>query len=462
VDRATSPAVAFATLSFLFGTVILLATPPLRGPDETAHFLRAYGVAQGDIVPSHQDATGRKGIFLPPRLYDGFDFFESVRIKEKEPAFAYGPVFQSYFSRQWPPAVPNRASTFVPYAGSEGYSPVAYLPQAAAALIARVLDLDFLPTLYLMRFAGLAALTALIAYAIAMVPNLSWAFLSIAMLPAAIYGRSVISADGSALAGAMVVVSLWIRTATSARLYAANRQSFWMAFCALTKPPNLAFVLLLPLPGMRMPRWQLVASTMVPAFGLAIIWTLSSGADTASWRMVEITGQDLKAFDPRAKLAFLSNHPMHFIAAVISAVRAADFGVLWQQVIGVFGLFDTVLRSWVYPTLTVLLFSTFLARMPVDLAARWRIVFVSNFSILAYFAAVYLIAYLVFTPAGEDSVWGIQGRYFVPVLPLMALCVSAVLNWAPPKPIIAALAISAALLSGGASVEAILRSDWKL
>jgi hypothetical protein len=33
--------------------------------------------------------------------------------------------------------------TFVAYAGSEGYSPVAYLPQVAAALMARALDLDF-------------------------------------------------------------------------------------------------------------------------------------------------------------------------------------------------------------------------------------------------------------------------------------------------------------------------------
>ena len=38
-------------MSLLFGTLLILATPPLRGPDETAHFLRAYGVAQGDIVP---------------------------------------------------------------------------------------------------------------------------------------------------------------------------------------------------------------------------------------------------------------------------------------------------------------------------------------------------------------------------------------------------------------------------
>ncbi len=65
---------AFAALSLLFGTLIILVTPPLRGPDETAHFLRAYGIALGDIVPSTGDAQSRKGIFLAARLYEGFDF----------------------------------------------------------------------------------------------------------------------------------------------------------------------------------------------------------------------------------------------------------------------------------------------------------------------------------------------------------------------------------------------------
>jgi uncharacterized membrane protein len=108
------------------------------------------------------------------------------------------------------------------------------------------------------------------------------------------------------------------------------------------------------------------------------------------------------------------------------------------------------------------LFSIFLTQLPVDLAARRRIAFLSGITILAYVAVVYLISYLVFTPMNADSVWGIQGRYFVPVLPLRALFLATLLNRAPPKPISAALAISAAVLSGGASVEAILRADWKI
>jgi uncharacterized membrane protein len=449
-------------VSLLFGTLIILVTPPLRGPDETAHFLRAYGVAQGDIVPSIRDGEGRKGVLVPQRLYEGFDFFESVRIREKEAGFRYGSVFRAYFGRRPVTVDSGRPPTFVPYAGSEGYSPVAYLPQVAAALVARALDLDFVPTFYLMRFAGLAALTGLIAYAIAMVPNLAWAFLAISMLPAAIYGRSVINADGSALAAAMVVTALWLRGILSPQLPMLGRQSLWLLLGALTKAPNLVFVLLglMPLRGMPARRWHLLALTILPAITVAVLWSFSSGADTAAWRMVEITGQNLDAFNPAVKLAYLLDHPLHFPTAVIGALHEKELAELWRQIIGVFGLFDTVLQSWVYPTVSGLLVSTFLTRLPLAPAARWQVAAVAGITALAYIVVVYFICYLVFTPLDAAVVWGVQGRYFVPILSLVAMVVAAVVNRAPDERLSVALAISAAVLSGGASVEAILRADW--
>jgi hypothetical protein len=36
------PAVVFALLSLSFGSAIIVANPPLRGPDEISHFLRIY------------------------------------------------------------------------------------------------------------------------------------------------------------------------------------------------------------------------------------------------------------------------------------------------------------------------------------------------------------------------------------------------------------------------------------
>jgi len=459
IRPAFRPVAAFVALSLLFGTLIILATPPLRGPDETAHFLRAYGVAQGDLVPSMRDAEGRKGILLPPRLYDGFDFFEGVRIKEKPAGFGYGPVFRAYFSRPPAAVATDAPPIFVPYAGSEGYSPIAYLPQTAAALAARLLDLEFVPTLYLMRFAGLAALSALIAVAIAMAPPLAWGLTAIALLPAALYGRCVINADGTALACAMLVTVLWLRGIVSAHLYIPGRHAFWLMLSALTKPTNVAFVLLTPL-GARPGRWRLFALTTFPAIAVALLWVMRSGADTAAWRMVELTGQAPLAFDPAARFAHLLGDPLRFPAAVFRALAEKDPGELWRQVIGVLGLFDTVLRPWVYPAVTALLFGTFFRRLPIASAARARVAVTAAITALAYAAAVYAVCYLAFTPPDADSVWGVQGRYFVPVLPLAAIIVAALVDRAPDERSTAALAIAVAGLSGGASVEAILRADW--
>jgi hypothetical protein len=54
----------------------------------------------------------------------------------------------------------------------------------------------------------------------------------------------------------------------------------------------------------------------------------------------------------------------------------------------------------------------------------------------------------------------VQERYFVPILPLVAIMVGALVNRAPDERLSAATAISAAVLSGSASIEAILRTDW--
>jgi uncharacterized membrane protein len=459
------PVTAFAVVSLFFGALIVLATPPLRGPDETAHFLRAYGVAMGDIVPSMSDAEGRKGIFLPAHLYEGFDYFESVRVREKTAGFHYKPVFQDYFFDRRPAATDaDRPPTFVPYGGSEGYSPVAYLPQIAAALLARAIDLDFIATFYLMRFAGLVGMTALIALAIATAPCLAWPVVAIAMLPSAIYGRSVISTDASALAAALMVTALWLRALLFPQLLLRARLSFWLMLGALTKPTNLVFVLLAPIVplGSWAKCWRPILATMAPAAAAALLWSLGSGADVAAWRMVEITGGNPSAFDPAVKLADLLDHPLRFPAAVLATWEAKDLGELWLQVLGVLGLFDTVLQPWVYPTVSALLLGTFFMRLPVAAVGRPEVAVTAGAIVLAYIVAVYFVCYLVFTPLDADLVWGVQGRYFVPVLLLVAIAVSALVDRAPPQRLSAAMAMSAAVLSGSASVEAILRADWNL
>ncbi len=441
-------------------------TPPLRGPDETAHFVRAYGLAQGDIVPGQRDSRDRKGIFMPAELHRGFSYFESVRVGEKQDDFSYRQVFAAHFSQPGhAPDGQGAAPVFVPYEGSEGYSPAAYLPHSAAAILARLAGLDFLPTFYLMRFAGLAAMTVVVAYAIALSGPLAWAFVGVALLPAAVYGRAVINADGAAVAFAMVAAALCLR---AARDIGPIQRGVWLCLCALSKPPNLAFVVLElqrhPLRTLRR-NWIGVAAVVAPAFMLAFLWAFVSSADVAAWRLVELHGERLEEFSPAWKLAFMLQNPSHFPMALLGLFQSLDPAEFGRQIIGVLGLFDTVLALWIYWAVTVLLLATFFVRLELSRPERWRLAFGALTGALLYSFAVLMIFYLVWTPVHDAAIRGVQGRYFVPILPLLAIATAALVNVSGERRLPglqAFCAVALGVLSGAGSVAAILKMDWNL
>ena len=235
------PIPVFIALSLLFGIALVAVSPPLRGPDETAHFLRAYGIAQGEFVPTAEDGHSRKGVMLPPQLVAGFDYFDRMQDGSRRDGRTYQQAFREFHNAPPPDA---EEPMFVPYSGSEGYSPLAYLPQSAAAVVADLLGLDFLNTFYLMQFAGLLVFTAVVALAMTLVPALAWPFFAIALLPSVLYGRAMINADGGAFAAALMATALTLRALLRPAESLAGQQSFWLTLGALTKPPNLALILL--------------------------------------------------------------------------------------------------------------------------------------------------------------------------------------------------------------------------
>jgi uncharacterized membrane protein len=361
--------------------------------------------------------------------------------------------------RQRPLETAERTAVFVPYAGSEGYSPAAYLPQAAAALVARAAGLGFVSTFYLMRLAGLALMTAVIVYAVARTPSLKWSFATIAMLPSTLYGRAVVNADAAAFAFSLVVVAVFLRAVSGLPTGTPGTRSGWMLLCALSKPPNLAFVLLEWLRPRTAGSWRVAAVATLPALAAAVLWSAVSTADVAAWRLVELTGAAAQEFNPGWKLHFMLTHPFEFPAAIFGMFRAMDMAEFMRQIIGVLGLFDTVLRPWVYTAIGLLLAATFVT--PLHCAARLPAALAAGITTLIYSLAVLLIFYVIWTPIHADQVWGVQGRYFVPTLPLIAVVVSALVRRGLHAGATGMLAIACAMVSSAGCVDAILRSDWK-
>jgi hypothetical protein len=460
------PAFLFIIFSFAFGSAISVVVPPLRGPDEVAHFLRIHSYARGELLPA-VEVDGRKGILIEPGLHARLGFFKNAGerfAKDREQGLRYGEILQDYPA---PDGTSDDAGEeqpwkFMPFAGTEGYNPVAYAPYILAAGIGNMLGLDFPNLLLLMRILGLIAFTGVVAYAIRVTPTLKWVFVLIAMLPVSIYNRSVLSADGAALACALMITAQCFSAIH--RCGRVWERSLWMTLCTLSKQPQIVFVLL-ELMACRATelrrRWSSVALVVLPSLILSPLWVWAVSADIAAWRLLEAETHPPEHFDPLWKLAYMWEHPLHFPLAAWTAVTVWG-DRLWPELIGILGWQDILLQPWTYAVLTVLLLLVPLQRLSLDGRVRARVAAITGLAVLAYVFTVYLIFFVTYTPVDIDHVRGVQGRYFVVALPMAAIFLAALTNVDLPRGVVAMAALAGSLLSGVTSFQALLEAHWSV
>lgn len=456
-SRLGHPAALFVLISLLTGTLAIAFTPPLRGPDESAHFLRAYGYALGEILPRRTDEHGRRGLLLPAAIERDYAFFEAARERAQRDYRAIHEEFRRLQAQG--PAAPPGALAFATFNGSESYAPAAYIPYVLAAGVARLAALDFLPTLYLMRATGLLAFTFVTAYAIARTPVLPWCFFAVALLPASSFARAVISADPAVLAGTLGVLALTLRAALKMPSRTASR-SLWMGWCMLSKPSQIAFA---PLELMARPldrtlrALPAILAVTLPGLLLAAVWIAAVGGETAAWRFY---GADAppEQFSVRWKVGFLLTHPLH----LATIMWGTNFYLveLGRQLIGVLGWLDMPLRPAAYPLIGALLTVASLGAIDAEPETRRRIAAISGLTALGYFNFVAFLMFVSTTPVSATAVQGIQGRYFTVLVPFAALVLAAACRRVPPW-IAATGAVACALLSSVATLDAVLRSEWR-
>jgi uncharacterized membrane protein len=458
---SAQPAAVFIVLSLAFGGLIISSTPPLRGPDEISHFVRIYSYARGEILPT-TEVDGRKGILVEPRLYSELQFFRTAgEVFARKHGLRYPQLVAEYRSYSIADE-PDQAPMFAPFAGTEGYNPVAYIPYIVAAAIGRVFGLEFSDMLLFMRWFGLATFTAIAAYAIAVTPGLKWGFVLIALLPVSLYNRSVLSADGAALGTALVITALCLRAAAESTVGRVWERSLWMTLCALSKQPQIVFLFLelMVYRVKELPRqWLRIASVVLPSVVLSPLWVFAVSAEIAAWRLQEEGHHPREHFDPLWKLLYMWEHPYHFPLAAWRALSGWG-DRLWQELIGIVGWQDILLPTWTYLVLTVFLFLMPLQKLQVSGATRARVAVITGLVVLSYVTVVYLIFFLTYTPLDVDHVRGVQGRYFVIVLPVAAIFLATVINRELPNAMPAAVAIAGSLVAGTATVEALFRAHW--
>lgn len=409
----------------LFGLTLCLVTPPFMVADEPAHFLRAYEVSMGhalSTVSTTPPTKGRAGRELPASL------------KVAEDNLIHGMVFHPEIKVDWDrldaamqqPLNPGQTQ-FLTFINTALYSPVPYLPQAAGIWLGRALVLPPIYILYLGRLTNLVVVMLLLALAVRLMPMQKWAMAAVILLPMSLYQCASLSADGTTLAFAFLFFALVLRLTlvpeqkpTRPYLFSLSLLSICLCLAKTAYFPLLALLLIVPAAKFATGwRGKIGMLLLVGVAGLVALglWM---------WLIGDLYSSPLPRVEPHKQLEYLKSNPSEVLGILARTwqqhAERLGVGMLgrelsWGDV--KIGLFYLRPIAEVFFLFVLFDASNQLAASP----SAWSrilsaVIWLGTAIVLA------LLMYLSWTEIGAPVVVGLSARYFLPVLPLLALVVA--------------------------------------
>jgi len=384
-------------------TFFAVAMAPLQVADEYAHFLRADQVSRG-VLMQRLGGTVDGGIYAFGHLFDGIHFHPEVTVTDSLAATA-GAI-------GW--TAPDHDENFQ---NTAQYGPLLYVPQVLGIDIGRALGLSVAQTLVLARLVNGVLACAIGFFTLRLCRRGHAMTFTALLLP------MTLSQFGSASQDALII-SLSILAITIASRVIDERRvaSIWeFATVALIvmatimgRPSQIALGLLaLPLVGWRdRSLWRKVLIGVV-ALAPALVWL---------WLLTRLMPPTPPTWSVARQFAHMLSGPLVFPGVIANTFGGDWWGIL-RGVIGVFGWFDTPMPVWFYGVAILCCFCAVFApgnRPPYLRPALWAVATLAG-TVLTICAALYMS----WSDVGAATIGGLQGRYLLVVLPLIAWLVPA-------------------------------------
>lgn len=407
------PQSIFLMLALVFGSVFVVLTPPWQVPDEHAHYMRAYTVAEGKLY------IGASDVFLEQADASVQSMKRFIPLIGKaDEKISLGTLVDEW---RMPPANAMGTILFTLNNNAYIYNPVPYLMSAATVHLAVALDLSPVGGLWLARFANLCLWSALVALAIAVIPVFKYELLFIALLPMSLFQGMGMSADSlvnalSFLCFASVVRVLHSSPAPVKRvtLGIASVATFLVAISKQIYA--WPYVLLLCQKRGERWYWRFVLGVLVLSILGGTVW-LAVNQTPASLLSLEEVAQ--------AKARLLN--PLE-VVRVIWYSYTTHGEALWRSLIGILGWLDTPLPMSLYVLYTAIFVGMLVFGCEARFDDGWRVRLGALAGLVFIPSILCLVLYLNWSHENYAA-GGLQGRYYLAALPLLCVCCAKPAGW---------------------------------
>ena len=409
--RGKSAHSIFLFFSIILGVFYVFFIPMGAVPDEAAHFRRAYEISDFHVI-SDKDHDGSGGRVLPNSINNVFSF--DVH-KEK-----YKDLFQIALKKKY-----KKGNSFQRFGNTSLYSPICYAPQVMGIWLGRLFHLPMIIIAYLARLFNLAVFIAIVYLAIKHIPISKYTLVLISMTPISMQAAASCQADTLTNATAFALLSFVLykinnkKKITRKESIIASSLAIIMSMCKIVYIPICLLLYLIPNECFESKKQKYIRISLLAIITIIInlIWLKISSS-----YLIEF--QD--GVNSMKQVRGIINNPIHYILVLFSTYESN--GVFYSLTsIGSYLSFFNIKLSDTY-IMFYLLFIIF-----TFISENDKKKLVLNFKTKIMFSTITIICillistslYVQWTAVGESIISGIQGRYFIPLMPMILLLLNS-------------------------------------
>lgn len=420
----------FLVICLFWSILFAIINPPFQAPDEDSHLYKIYGITQGSWnfkkyttnivsgVPMGENLTF-SGQILPSGLVQASRFNKRITFKN------YLKTSFNETKEIYNIPLNKGNSVFIAYP-PPAYGPVSYVPALLVIWILSLFNAPAAVMLFAGRLSSLLVYLAFNYFAIKITPIRKWLFMTLALLPMAVYESSALSVDSLTNGAAFLFIAyvLYLAYDKDVKLIAKKENIIFtvlislITICKFTYLPLLFLYLIIPKERFQNPKSKtrilsavLILNVLIAAATVATHIYFSSGVVSFS-----------SSLDKGDLIKFIFLHPIQYLELIVRTLLT-DLKYFVHGAIGIFGWVDTYLPDYIiYVCLFLLTFvsSVSYKEESIEISKKTKLLF---FSIsLICFLLVMTSFYLIFLPDDlKHTIAGCQGRYFLAFTPILGL-----------------------------------------
>jgi len=406
--------VLFILLLLTFGIPMIVLIPPGAGYDEEDHLVRVWELSASSFIPGEMSPQEMKY----PTVFRDFAYRQQG---------STGIIGSDFWQRYARASLYEHGFVRRELDTKSVYSPALLLPQAITMrVLGRSVDLPALYVFYACRLASLISYLLLVWLAVRLIPFGKWILLILAVSPMALFQATTVSPDAISNGIGFLFIAGCLRATEFKEIgWKEAGNLIVLVFLLFLAKLNLLPLILLPfllLPPARFTKKGfyvfLFAMTVILFFVEVVGWNVIASRHSESLLSNEA--------NPTAQLLYMAGHPLAFLQT-ITKDSVTNGLIYFQGWINGYGYY-----YWTPPQIVSFFFLLGLGSVLLAGSTHERVNKKLRLAFILVFVASYLATivslYASFTPVGSDQIFGVQGRYFIPLVLPLFLALSS-LSW---------------------------------